>query len=268
MAGAPRQRVLLDVRDAEQYRLGHVEGSFSQPWCTIIRDASALPPRHVDLCLITDIPCAERGEMWRYFTQMCYSGLSIVSAADMDCTSRCVPDGFCWRPNPFLARHVTTLPPGLALDVGCGAGRDLAYLAARGWAVVGFDNRKPLADRSRDFCTRHGTAARVGVCVADARWRLPFRTAAFDLIHVCRFLHRPLLPTLATLLRAGGLLLYSHFLEGCERTARGYPRKDSGFFRAGELEDTLLQHSFTLLCAETDQLEDGRPMIHVLARRT
>lgn len=268
MGDSPRDAVTLDLRDAALYAAGHVSGAFSFPWETVVRHCARLPPRHVDLRLITTATGAEVAEVRRYFTQSGYDRLTIASSDEVDGSSLAPPPGFCWRPNPFLSRHISHLAPGVALDVGSGAGRDLVFLAAHGWSVIGFDNRVHLAARCRDFAVHHDCDARTGVCVVDARRPLPFRRGSFDLVHVCRFLHRPLIPALVALLRPGGHLLYSHFLEGCERSARGFPRSDAGFFRCGELESLVAAEALTVLEVEHDHLDDGRPMVHILAQRS
>ncbi|GIF46092.1 methyltransferase family protein [Asanoa ferruginea] len=61
---------------------------------------------------------------------------------------------FSGRPNGVLVAEVTDLPPGRALDVGCGEGGDALWLAARGWQVTGIDisrtalSRAAAADRT------------------------------------------------------------------------------------------------------------------------
>ncbi len=42
-------------------------------------------------------------------------------------------------PAPELVRTVATLPPGRAIDIGCGTGTNLLYLAEHGWRVTGVD---------------------------------------------------------------------------------------------------------------------------------
>jgi 2-polyprenyl-3-methyl-5-hydroxy-6-metoxy-1,4-benzoquinol methylase len=41
--------------------------------------------------------------------------------------------------NRLLARHVEDLPPGAALDIAAGQGRNAVFLAAKGWQVTAFD---------------------------------------------------------------------------------------------------------------------------------
>lgn len=43
------------------------------------------------------------------------------------------------HPNGALVAEVSSLPPGRALDVGCGEGADAVWLARRGWQVTALD---------------------------------------------------------------------------------------------------------------------------------
>lgn len=47
----------------------------------------------------------------------------------------------------LLARHFK--PKGVTADIGCGAGRDTAWLAARGYAASGFDPSAGLIEQAR-----------------------------------------------------------------------------------------------------------------------
>ncbi len=68
-----------------------------------------------------------------------------------------------------FGRHV---PGGVVLDVGCGAGSDLALLDRVGVVGVGIDNSRLMADTARD---RGGER----VCLGIGE-RLPFRDECFD----------------------------------------------------------------------------------------
>jgi SAM-dependent methyltransferase len=48
-----------------------------------------------------------------------------------------------------LLRHY--FKPGLTVDIGCGAGRDVAWLAANGFETVGYDASEGLLQQARDF---------------------------------------------------------------------------------------------------------------------
>ena len=47
-----------------------------------------------------------------------------------------------------LVEGKTALPPGRALDLGCGTGNEVAYLARRGWTATGVDLVQRAVDRA------------------------------------------------------------------------------------------------------------------------
>lgn len=68
-------------------------------------------------------------------------------------------------PAPELVRAVAAREPGNALDLGCGTGTNVRYLAERGWRVTGLDFI-PSAIQQAKRKTR-GLEARVTLVVAD-----------------------------------------------------------------------------------------------------
>jgi SAM-dependent methyltransferase len=92
-------------------------------------------------------------------------------------------------PNAHLVAETGNLPPGRALDAGCGHGADAIWLAASGWQVTAVDFSVTALEHARS------TAQRVGANVAEriewvegdlGNWTPPPRH--FDLIS-CLYLH-------------------------------------------------------------------------------
>jgi SAM-dependent methyltransferase len=59
-------------------------------------------------------------------------------------------------PNRFLVAEVEGLPPGRALDLGCGEGRNAIWLAQRGWQVSGVDFSEVGLDKARSLAVERG----------------------------------------------------------------------------------------------------------------
>jgi SAM-dependent methyltransferase len=52
-------------------------------------------------------------------------------------------------PNQFVASELDALPPGRALDLACGEGRNALWLARRGWQVTALDFSAVAVERGR-----------------------------------------------------------------------------------------------------------------------
>jgi len=65
---------------------------------------------------------------------------------------------------------------------------------------------------------------------------------------------------------AGGLVLYSHFLEGVQHHPIGHPSHPNDYMERGELR-ALFAGWEVLLDDEEACLPDGRPMVAFLARK-
>lgn len=59
--------------------------------------------------------------------------------------------GLVWSagPNQFVESELADLPPGRALDLACGEGRNARWLASRGWQVVGLDFSPIAIDKAQ-----------------------------------------------------------------------------------------------------------------------
>jgi SAM-dependent methyltransferase len=83
------------------------------------------------------------------------------------------------QPNNALVHEVTGLPPGRALDVGCGEGADAVWLAGQGWQVTALDVSQVALDRAARHAGQAGAQVQwVHAGFLDA----PLPPMTFDLV--------------------------------------------------------------------------------------
>ncbi|GAB3686598.1 class I SAM-dependent methyltransferase [Actinocorallia lasiicapitis] len=100
------------------------------------------------------------------------------------------------EPNRFVERELSGLPPGRALDLACGEGRNALWLAAQGWTVTAADFAPVAVGRGREL----DRAGRVSWQVADLTgWKFP----EADLVLIA-YLHLPVAQMAAVLRKAAG----------------------------------------------------------------
>lgn len=78
-------------------------------------------------------------------------------------------DVWSGAPNLQLVTEVSNLMPGSALDVGCGEGADVIWLAQNGWTVTGADFSEKGLARAARYAEQAGVADRVDWWQVDAR---------------------------------------------------------------------------------------------------
>lgn len=176
-----------------------------------------------------------------------------------------------WQPAPLIARFVADLAPthgimpGNGLDIGCGAGRDLVYLAMHGWQMTGIDYIPAALQRARQLAVSQQVSIHTE-CLDLETGSDPFThfaTGQFDLITVARYLHRPLFAWMKRLLKPGGVLIYQTFMQGAEQF--GSPRNPNYLLKPGELAGLFADADILLDAVET--LADGRPVSAFIARQ-
>lgn len=265
--------VVIDVRRPEEYNAGHVQGSFSFPWEDMLLLSCGLPDRDCKIKVVIE-QSQNIQEIQSFFARLRYQSMEMCVASDMKGPLTSAPTkGFCFKPSAFLSSVITKVEQAVgrgavALDVGCGSGRDMVFLASRQWTVIGIENRRRLLDCAHMLASRFNVRHRVAGIVWDVKHgSTVVRRHSYQLLHCCRFIHRQSLPRFIDGLAEGGFVVYSHFLEGCEKTEIGHPKNSNGFFLRGELESILRDCHVTILSAEERVLYDGRPMIHVVGRK-
>ncbi|WP_030674456.1 bifunctional 2-polyprenyl-6-hydroxyphenol methylase/3-demethylubiquinol 3-O-methyltransferase UbiG [Streptomyces rimosus] len=119
------------------------------------------------------------------------------------------------RPNVRLTETVTGLPPGDALDLGCGNGGDALWLAGQGWRVTATDISAVAVERLAALARSHDLGERVLPVRHDLHESFP--SGGFDLV-CAHYLHTPFALDRATVLRSaahalrpgGRLLVVDH----------------------------------------------------------
>ena len=126
-------------------------------------------------------------------------------------------------PSRWLTDHASVLPSsGDALDVACGLGRHALWLAERGLLVYGVDRDEEAVRALNDEARARRLPLTADVLDLE-RGNQVLAVAAYDLVVVVHYLHRPLFPQLIAALRPGGVLVYETFTTA--QAARGKPTK-------------------------------------------
>lgn len=84
------------------------------------------------------------------------------------------------RANPWLAEVAGSLSPGRALDLGCGEGADVLWLAEKGWQATGVDISDTALGRAAEEAARRGVGDRVRLRQMNLSENFPEGT--FDLV--------------------------------------------------------------------------------------
>ncbi|KAA8496884.1 hypothetical protein FVE85_0613 [Porphyridium purpureum] len=266
----PKSKLLLDVRDAVAFERCHVANAVSFPLRELEQRAFELPPPYTPARIVIcgeSIAQVEHAVLfltakgWQCDVRECLLlGTDEASAFSRfkTETGRCT--AVVWRPNEFLEQLFSSGPLPLsaylraeqqklteapvALDLGCGSGRDLVFLKMHlpgRWRVMGFDNHSYALERAKALAQR--ASVDVEVCTVDLTDELQAaRLPKAHLVHGCRFLHRPLLRHVRDhVIHVGGIFIWSTFVQSAE-SARNMapPYKEKRVLAPGELREMFL----------------------------
>ena len=173
---------------------------------------------------------------------------------------------FSIHPDTAMVELVTPLPPGRALDLGAGEGRNSLWLARHGWTVTAVDGSSVALDRMRAAADAEGLS--VSPVQADLGDFLR-RGDTFDLVVIANIHPSPeervvLLRAAVGAVRPGGhLFLVGHHVDSLGRVgpldaARLYTEEALGGALPG-LRTLLLERRERTLGGDT-----GEPVVDVV----
>ena len=149
------------------------------------------------------------------------------------------PPEFETRPSRLLVETIEGVPPGKALDVGTGQGRNAVYLASKGWDVTGFD----VSQVGLRAAKQHADAAGVRITAVHASdEEFDFGRNRWDLIAIFYALEKRSVHRVRDALSPGGLIvLESGHTEtsGALGFSSSELREIFKDFRILRLEDTM-----------------------------
>jgi tellurite methyltransferase len=215
---------ILDVRDPEQFAHGHFPGSGHLEEREWLARRSELPPRDQPVLVVGASPLSSRAAAHALEALGYEHVFALEQPIESYPDARDVsPSRALWRPTPYLAWALDTfgkqIPPGPAVDLACGSGRDAVFLAQRGFEVEAWDRAPETLLRAEELARHSGVHVSTLECDLE-RLRPPLPVSRYALVTCFRFLHRPLFPHLAAALIPGGLLVIETYRRGQERFGR------------------------------------------------
>jgi len=149
-----------------------------------------------------------------------------------------------------------------ALDIACGAGGTVLWLAERGWCATGVDVSDAALALAQTHAERLHLSMHVSWIHADLDvWRPP--VDAFDCVTCFYFLERRLWPALCAAVRPGGLLAMQTFHRGALKIR---PAANPAYLlEKGELLGLVTGWGWTVLAAANGVVAET--MEAVLAQR-
>jgi SAM-dependent methyltransferase len=114
------------------------------------------------------------------------------------------------KPRPLVEEIARDLPPGQALDVACGDGRNAVWLAERGWRVTAVDRAPAFAYPGMEV--RTADLERHEFAIEEFTW---------DLIVMSYYLQADLFPPIVRGLKPGGVaIIIVHMFEPGHEASR------------------------------------------------
>lgn len=100
---------------------------------------------------------------------------------------------------PHVVQTMKAIGANTILDLGCGTGRHLVYLAGSGFSVVGLDASPEGIKASREWLASENLEA--DLRVHDMTARLPFEDSFFDAVISVQVIHHAVMSTIEHIVR-------------------------------------------------------------------
>jgi tellurite methyltransferase len=156
------------------------------------------------------------------------------------------------EPAPFLSSHLKLLPPpGRALDIAMGEGRNAVFLAKHGFNVTGVDISEVAIAKAKRLARENRVVVRV--VNADLS-TYTIRPGTYDLIVNIDFLLRDLIPQIKRGLKKGGVVVFENYTMDQLKNAGGATLQKEFLLKKGELAE--LFKDFKILVYE--ETNDGK----------
>lgn len=254
---------ILDVRTPGEFTgLGHLPGARLLP-VDLIASAPAVLPADGTPVLV----CCEHGvRSARAAAVLVAAGIGPVFDLAHGMAGWHGPRDFAAAaiagPATWILENADLLRTGMrVLDVAAGRGRHALLFAAAGWPVTAVDRDALRMATLAAMATRLDWPVTTLVRDLEAG-EVDLGEAAFDLVVVTHYLHRPLLPVLVRALAADGVLVYETFTTA--QAARGKPTNPAFLLEPGELPRLVAP---LVVERQREGEVDGRMVASVVARK-
>lgn len=261
---------ILDVRPNQDFLRGHLPGATSHPLEPGTDLPSIfLPPRHEALLVVA-------GNLdWARALAKQLEGRGRVAVESLKWDqSACPADllrtgsstAHLWSAPDWLREYEAWLPPpaaGPVLDLACGSGRAMVWLAQKGYQSHGVDWQPEALELGKALADSRGVACKFSA--GDLRDPEQVPAGPWSVILNFRFLQRDLLAAMPGMLQPGGVALIRTFrhINGYE----GHPHRKHRL-DGGELLRAFPAGLFDIIAHEEGFDSDGRPAAGIVARRT
>jgi tellurite methyltransferase len=109
-------------------------------------------------------------------------------------------------PTALLVETAEGLPPGKALDLACGSGRNALWLAEQGWSVAAVDGSRVAIEILRSRASERGVTVSTKIANLE-KFEYQIEPASWNLIAICYYLQRDLFEPAKQGVVPGGILI-------------------------------------------------------------